>query len=278
MILTKLVKKFRQTGVLGIIHAFGFKLRKNLYSPRITVEKSQKHLVNLGSSGCSKTILDVPQLANSTIISCGLGEDGTFDVEFAARYGSNVIIVDPTPRAVTHFTGISKRIGMGASIEYAESGCQPFEAYELSEVSREQLTLEEKALWHKSGIVNFFLPVNESHVSHSITNFQRNYDTSDIHPHIEVPCLTLGELMETYSLEKIPLLKLDVEGAEIAVIKQIMRDGIHPMQISVEYDGLNRPSIRARNEAREVDQLLRYHGYKCYHHDGLADFLYAKFS
>jgi len=275
-VIKKIIHKVRNEGFAVFFRALRFRLLRWYYSPGIVVEGDSPRLLTLGSVSCQKTILDFPDLFNSTIISCGLGEDGSFDVEFASRYSANLIVVDPTPRAMIHFEGIFSRIGMAATDDYASHGVQKFEAYELSSVRKCQFTLVDKALWSESGIVMFFEPVNELHVSHSITNFQRNYDVDSGYPHIEVQSITLVELMNSHSLKEVPLMKLDIEGAEIEVIESMMNEKIYPSQLSVEFDGLNLPCVKAKLDAVNIDKLLRSHGYLCYHHDGVADFLYAK--
>ena len=53
-----------------------------------------------------------PFLAN-WLVSAGSGEDVTFEVEFAARTGSRVIIMDLTPRAVAHMEAVKSRLDQG---------------------------------------------------------------------------------------------------------------------------------------------------------------------
>ena len=67
--------------------------------------------ITLGATNCGWTFVDDGSLFGCTIISAGLGEDGTFDVEFASKYNAKVVIVDPTPRAKEHYDGIVSRLG-----------------------------------------------------------------------------------------------------------------------------------------------------------------------
>ena len=117
---------------------------------------------------------------------------------------------------------------------------------------------------------------NPNHVSHSINNYQNNYaeDTKSI----EVEAVTLDSLLVDLNLDKsdIPLIKLDIEGAEIEVIKRCIDVGIMPRQILVEFDELNVPSSKGFARVTEVDDLLRKNGYKLLKTDGQADFLYFR--
>lgn len=212
-------------------------------------------------------------LQRSTIISCGLGEDASFDVEIASRFDAKVIIVDPTPRAILHFGEIQKRIGQPAIQGYVRGGRQPTTSYDLSSVAKDSLILEPLALWVEITKLKFFAPPNPDHVSHSIINFQNNYSQSTAH--IEVPTITPEALLEKYQLETVQLMKLDIEGAEVNVIKHMLEKSILPRQILIEFDELNVPSTRAKTNAEVTDKALRQAGYACRYFDGLSNFLYT---
>ncbi|MCK9802119.1 FkbM family methyltransferase [Pseudomonas sp. MAFF 302030] len=234
------------------------------------------NLVRLGTSYGGWNFLDDGSLKNSLIISAGLGEDASFDIEFAAKYAARVIVVDPTPRAISHFEEIKKNIGRSRSAQYVNSGTQPVEAYDLSNINKSQLTLVTKALWNKSEKLKFFSPPDHSHVSHSIINFQNNYrkDTD----FIEVEAVTLSGLIRETGINSsdVSLLKLDIEGAEIEVLTQCISEGFKPSQILVEFDELNCPSKKGFARISEIHSLLTSSGYRLVCTDGNADFLYIK--
>ena len=232
--------------------------------------------IYLGTEYGGWSLVDDPQLYGSTIISAGLGEDASFDIEFAAKFGARIIIVDPTPRSVAHFRKIETRLGMKRTIPYGNLGCQPIESYDLSSVSTSNLSLVEKALWNKSTTLKFFSPVNPRNVSHSIVNYQQQYRTDS--ESIEVPTTTVIDLIDDFNLqgEEIPLIKLDIEGAEIEVIEHMMALGIQPRQILVEFDELNVGSERGFTRVSKIDSLLVEAGYKMLQTNGQADFLYFK--
>ncbi len=234
-------------------------------------------LVHLGTEYGGWTFVDDRNLSGCTIISAGLGEDASFDVEFAARYDANVIIVDPTPRAIEHFRGISDRLGRKRHCGYSQSGSQPVDAYDLSNVGAGNLTLVEKALWSESVMLKFFAPADPAHVSHSVVNFQHEY--SDATPHLEVQAITLAELIADLNLvpNEIPLIKLDIEGAEIEVLtRAVLTDGFRPKQILVEFDELNVPSKLGFERVSMIHQILTGSDYKMVRTDGKTDFLYLR--
>src|SRR5262245_23923222 len=109
--------------------------------PTLRVEPGHGPLVRLGTGYGGWWFVDEPGLQGAVIVSCGLGEDGSFDVEFAARYGATVLMVDPTPRAISHFAGILSRLGRSAEEGYTSSGAQSLRAYNLSRIRPGQLQL-----------------------------------------------------------------------------------------------------------------------------------------
>jgi FkbM family methyltransferase len=244
-------------------------LKRRFYRPYIKVEPLEG-LITLGSSYGSWTFQPSSVLDGATIISCGLGEDASFDVEFASRFGGRVIIVDPTPKAIRHFACLSKRIGLAAESRFPAGGRMPVTAYDLSNVSENALVLEASAIWREGGDVRFFVPGDPTHVSHSIGDIQGS-GTS-----IEVRAITPDALLDKYGLNDVPLIKMDIEGAELAVIPYMMEKGICPTQILVEFDEILFPSAEAKSKVEAVDRLLREHGYGCYHTDGVSNYLYLR--
>lgn len=234
------------------------------------------NIIHLGTAYGGWSFVDEDALKECTIISAGLGEDASFDVEFAAKYNAKVIIVDPTPRAISHFNEIINSLGNTPKLKYSEGGCQPIDAYNLSSISKDNLLLVTKALWNENTFVKFFEPINPNHVSHSIVNFQNNY--SENTKSIEVEAVTLDSLLSNLnvSASDIHLMKFDIEGAEIEVIKRCIDVGIMPRQILVEFDELGVPSSKGFSRVTEIDDLLRNNGYRLLKTDGQANFLYYK--
>jgi FkbM family methyltransferase len=231
------------------------------------------NLLKLGTGYGGWTFEDSPALHGSTVISCGLGEDASFDVEFAARYGAKVVIVDPTPRAITHFKEFFARVGRASSANHVAGGRQPVESYDMRLVSSSSFIFIAKALWIEQGALKFYLPKDKGHVSHSIINFQNNYSPDS--EYIKVECIAIDQLMAQIGIDALPLLKLDIEGAEIPVIEDMLRKGIYPLQILVEFDELGFPSAQAARKFEATDAALRRSGYRLVYHDGGTNFLYV---
>jgi hypothetical protein len=83
-------------------------------------------------------------------------------------------------------------------------------------------------------------------------------------------------LVEKHHLGAIPLMKLDIEGAEGKVIESALEKRIYPRQLLVEFDEMNLPSDRSKETVETTDRLLRQAGYACRYFDGLSNFLYTR--
>jgi FkbM family methyltransferase len=261
------LKGFRRREVLKRILA---RILREIYKPRIAVGPA-KCLVRLGSEYGGWWLEDTADLKGSTMLSCGLGEDGSFDVEFATRYGADVVIVDPTPRAIAHFEALRQRLGERSEAPYAKGGLQPVLSYDLSSIQPDQLIIVPKAIWKDDETVRFYAPKNPRHVSHSI----EETSTSD-RTFIEVEAITYAALSGA-SLRSYSVLKMDIEGAEIAVLENILDTAVDlPKQILVEFDVLQNPSNASRNVVEKIDGRLRVHGYRCLYYDGQRNYTYAR--
>jgi FkbM family methyltransferase len=245
------------------------------YSPQIKKSAHNFKLIRLGSRHGGWTLVDSKSLRESVVVSCGLGEDASFDVELANRFAAKVVIVDPTPRAVRHFQQITERYGLPATNSYMDKGAaQNPAAYDLSQISPKRFDLVQKAVWNKNGTVKFFAPKNHNHVSHSIVNFQHNWSSET--DHMEVPAITFSDLLREQGIKDLPLVKFDIEGAEIEVLEEMMEKEIYPSQILVEFDEITVPSKRSKDRIEKTHRNLVDHGYQLLHVDGPSNFLYAR--
>lgn len=267
MALTDLLARFAR-GMTRRFAALRFK-------PRLEVTPNRDlKLVRLGSGYGGWTFAETRDLQHARIVSCGLGEDASFDIEFASRYGAGVVLVDPTPRAIAHFDAITSRLGTAAETAYVSGGRQSPSSYDLSAVTAAQLTLVRKAVWTESTTLRFFKPRDPAHVSHSAVNLPNAFaDTGD---HILVEADKLSAILAELELNDPPLIKLDIEGAETRVIPELIEAGITPRQLLVEYDEMSLPSAETRERVEGVHQLLLQNGYALIHHDAPTNFLYLR--
>jgi hypothetical protein len=86
----------------------------------------------------------------------------------------------------------------------------------------------------------------------------------------------LGEVLDKYGITRLPLLKLDIEGAEIEVIDHMLAERIYPDQILVEFDEMNTPSLASKRRVRRCYEQLIAEGYDLVYFDGTANCLFLK--
>ena len=84
------------------------------------------------------------------------------------------------------------------------------------------------------------------------------YDTAEKLPESakKLPCLPLGEILHMFSIERIDFFSLDVEGAELEVLKTLDFSRVHINVIAIEADGRN----SQKDEA--VRKLVLAHGFE----------------
>jgi FkbM family methyltransferase len=146
----------------------------------------------------------------------GAGEDISFDVELIERFGCQVFTFDPTPRAIAYVRRL-----MADSPEI------------------QNLHFHDFGAWREDTKMKFFAPRDDAHVSHSILNLQGTADG------FEAQCYRLETIMGKLEHDTIDLVKLDIEGAEYAVIDHLIETAVRPKIICVEFDEGPNPQDRA---------------------------------
>lgn len=162
------------------------------------------------------------ELRECSVAYCiGAGEDITFDLELLRR-GLKVRIADPTPRAISH---VEKQQIINPDFGFAPVG-----------------------LWSEDTTLRLYSPRNPLHVSHSALNLQQT-DTW-----IEAPVVTLATLRERFGDERIDILKLDIEGAEYAVLSSVAEEPSPPAVLCVEFDQPV-PFRKTRSTVRDLKEI-----------------------
>jgi len=156
-----------------------------------------------GSAACGWSIITDGIGSDSVVYSFGIGEDASFDISLVNRFGLCVHAFDPTPK----------------SIEWVRS--QTFV---------DKFVLHEFGLAAVDGEVTFNPPDNPMHVSHTILDRPSTRARA-----ISVPVKKLKTIMSALGHTHIDILKMDIEGAEYAVIDDLVKCGIQPKQILIEF-------------------------------------------
>lgn len=203
------------------------------------------------------------ELRNITLISGGLGEDASFDLEFCAKFSSKVVFVDPTERAAIHYSKIINQIGSSRSTDYSIDGNQQISSYDLSNIRAEQLIFVQSALWDSKSYVSLYPPENEKYVSYSILKPSRSFVAKQ--PKIVVPTVSVKDLVLSMNIGQRFILKIDIEGAELATIKGMLKDKIYPVQILVEFEFLRIKYALKILKVLNVHMELKSKGYRLVH-------------
>ena len=193
----------------------------------------------LGIRDGAKTIVKTG--GHLRILSGGAGENISWESEMLKQKNCEIILLDPTPRSILHVKMYLE------SIEYRQR----------KQTSR--LEFFPLALWDTSDELEMFAPKDSHHNDFSIVDLQ---NTAQFQSGIQVQTTTVKEMLDRFSWEVIDILKIDIEGASLSVLRKMFEDYIFPKQILIEIDELFFPSIRNLNSARKVFKLLRKQGYE----------------
>ena len=190
--------------------------------------------------------------STSIVYSFGAGEDITSDISLIEKYNCEVKVFDPTPKSIAHFENLKQSIRQGTDF-FNDQGHK----YEMSTPSViDKIQFEEIALWKEDTRLKFYMPKDKDHVSCSINNIQNTND------YVEVEAMKLSTMMNNLGHEQIDYLKLDIEGAEFAVIENILQENLAIKIIYLEYHYLD--IDKALSSTRAIKNSLKTlmsHGY-----------------
>lgn len=168
---------------------------------------------------------------NSIVYSLGVGEDITFDLALIQTYGLTVHAFDPTPKV---------------------------SAWIQTQLLPEQFHFHDIGISDFEGEVEFHLPRREDFVSHSIVKSSQYSAQS-----IRVPMTRLSSAMRKLGHSQIDLLKMDIEGAEYGVLRDIVAERIGVRQICVEFH--HRLSSTGTARTKYAVTMLKSYGLQLVH-------------
>ena len=201
---------------------------------------------------------NLPTKANlgpkSIVYSAGVGEDISFDVLLQEAYGCQIILIDPTERAKRHYEEVAAFYATGQARLSGDIQRDYLKTIGQAKPDFSKFTYVSKGLWQCKDRLKFFKPVNPQYVSHTL--IKNMY--SDEYTIVDVD--SLKNIMKELGHTSIDLLKLDIEGSELAVIDQMLRDKIYPRYLCVEFD-LKLKGADTENLTENVIYLLEKEGY-----------------
>lgn len=181
----------------------------------------------LGDAG-GRWAIATDGLGPATVVyACGVGTDVSFERDLIARYGVTVHGFDPTPQAVAW-----------ASADRLPPGFR-FHPYGVADYD---------------GTARFAPPRKRKFPSFSMVR------SGGVGEAVEAPVRRLATLRDTLRLPPPDVLKLDIEGAEYAVLRDVLAGELRPAQILVEFHHRWR-EVGARR-TREAIAALRGAGYR----------------
>jgi FkbM family methyltransferase len=168
--------------------------------------------------------------ARSVVYDVGVGEDLSFAESLVRRYGLRVWAFDPTPKSVRWFAG------------RAHSPEIVFRPWGIAAV-------DGKATLH--------FPDRTGDVSGSLVNDRTHRGVT-----VLVQVKRVASLMAAFGHSKVDILKLDIEGAEYPVLRDILESRLHIDQILVEFH----PSVGVARfeQARAAIRALNDHRYRLF--------------
>jgi FkbM family methyltransferase len=170
---------------------------------------------------------------NSIVYSGGVGEDVSFDVLLQNKYNCNIYLIDPTERAINHFDEYKKYYNNKDTFTGFSGDIQ--KDY-LSTINNVSVNLDKffyinLGLWsEEKNDVLFYKPKNRNHVSHTLVENMYSSESE------KVDIDTIKNIMTKNGHTHIDLLKIDIEGAEIEVLNNMLDDEIYPKYLCVEFD------------------------------------------
>ena len=218
-----------------------------LFNPQIDLKL---RLTSIGTTYGGYHIYD-KNLNKPVIVSCGLGEDASFDIDMINNYNAKIIAIDPTPRSKDYYLELIKNIGKNREKKYDESGKLDINSYDLRKVDKNNFIFLDKAIWSKNEEnLKLYFPSNLQHVSLSInTKDQTNFYLAKT--------ISYNKICEAFNLSNIDILKLDIEGAEVEVIKDILDNSKLPNQILVEFDIRRRVNYKNKKILENIHNKLK---------------------
>lgn len=186
--------------------------------------------------------------AGSVCYCVGAGEDISFDTELAVQWGCRVVILDPTPVGTRHYELVRQHVLAGEPLSTRNG--DPFR-YRISPSQLPLLEYLEIGVWNEAGTLRFNEPTRADYPSYSVAMFQESGRW------IEAPVDRLAAIMQRQGHAAIDLLKLEIEGAEYAVLDSVIADRVDVKAIVVEFDEVWHVAGRSRAHLFRIRDAAR---------------------
>jgi FkbM family methyltransferase len=132
-------------------------------------------------------------------------------------------------------------------------GVEPVPALFAALPARDRLTVEQRAITADGGPTALYL--NDARCA----TIERRLSQTGA-PAVEVPGTTLGGLLDRHGLDRVPLVKVDIEGAEITMLESSSADTLRRVdQFTIEFHDFLDPALG--DAVRDARRTLRSAGF-----------------
>jgi FkbM family methyltransferase len=167
--------------------------------------------------------------SGAVCFAVGAGEDISFELELIRRFDCSVFVFDPTPRAIEHVRRVREGVLDRRPAAINNDETQRYPAIDPTQFAS-RFHFEPWGIYDRDGVQRFYEPTDTAHVSHSIENMQSTDS------YFEAECKSVRSAMAALGQDHIDVLKLNVEGAENAILRRMIHDGIYPEVLSVGFE------------------------------------------
>jgi len=189
-------------------------------------------MINLGTSYANFTIPEAGIFNSDSICYfAGVGEDFIFDCEFVQRFGCKGFLIDPTPQSKAHF----EKVRIDPTTSPIPKSKDYVDYSKFADVLA-SFTYCDFGLAAYSDVLKFHPPSNPESVSHSLTHIK----CTEPQDGFSAQCYTLRDTMQMLGHEHLDFLKMNIEGAELEILYEIVTEEIPVKTISVDFDYLKR--------------------------------------
>jgi FkbM family methyltransferase len=229
-------------------------------SPSLPVDRTtlvdSKKLLRLGTKYGGWIIpVDAGLTADNVCYCAGAGEDISFDCALVERFHCQVRVIDPTPRAIQHFNNLERAVRSGQRFSVNNS---KEDYYSVTAEDFGRLRFVPFGLSDRDSELKFYFPKNPAYVSCSTVNLQKT------DAYFKAQCFRLSSIMQQLGDTFIDLLKMDIEGSEYAVIRDMVATKLLPRLLLVEFDEAHTPmDSEAGSRIKHHIEVLEQAGMRC---------------
>lgn len=209
--------------------------------------------------------LDALDPKHTVVWSFGVGNDVSFDITLACKYGFRVKMFDPSPSARQHILAVHKVIGKrttstwrGELPEHSEcKGCENYwDNVAHSRVKPSLLNFYQNTIASVDGNLTFYGTENKSR---GVTSWSlnRTTNTQTSIKKVIVASKTLSHLMRKLSTKKIDVLRIYLQGMQELIISQVLKlsEDSRPQLIFVDFS----PNKMTKGWRLEIDNKKAKH-------------------